>query len=178
MGGIATLVANSHKQNTTKVGEGFNNDEYIIVRLDHVNPPLNIINWYGEQESRNSNEDILLSWCRLRKDMEAIEDRGEATILIGDMNRAAGDDKWGITGNKTNISYGGKLIRNLLETEDYILLNNLDIVEGGPWTWVSRADSGVRSCLDLAVISRNLLPFVSKVVVDSERRFTYTFQGD
>ena len=104
--------------------------------------------------------------------MEVIEDRGEATILIGDMNRAVGEGKWGVKGNKTNISYGGKLLRDLLETEEYILLNNLDIVEGGPWTWVSRANQGVRSCLDLAVISRNLLPFVSKVIVDREQRFT------
>ena len=63
--------------------------------------------------------------------MEVIEDRGEATILIGDMNRAVGEGKWGVKGNKTNISYGGKLLRDLLETEEYILLNNLDIVEGG-----------------------------------------------
>ena len=55
MGGIATLVADSLKQNTTKVGEGSDGDEYNIVRLDHINPPVNIINWYGEQESRTPN---------------------------------------------------------------------------------------------------------------------------
>ena len=74
MGGIATLVADTLKQNTTKVGEGSNGDEYIIVRLDHIIPPGNIINWYGEFESRTPNDDILHSWWRLRKDMEAIEE--------------------------------------------------------------------------------------------------------
>ena len=44
------------------------------------------------------------------------------------MNRAVGDDKWGVKGNKQTISYGGKLVRDLLENEEYILLNNLDIV--------------------------------------------------
>ena len=73
------------------------------------------------------------------------------------------------------MSYGGQLVRDLLETEDYILLNNLNIVEGvdaGPWTWVNRAKEKVNSCLDLAIISRNLEPFVRKVIVDTARNFT------
>ena len=63
-------------------------------------------------------------------------------------------------------------MRELLETQEYFLLNNQSMVEGGPWTWFSRADSKVKSCLDLAVISRNLLPFVTKVVIDNQREFT------
>ena len=107
MGGIATLVANSHKQNNTKVGKGSKYDEYHIVRLDHIILPNNFINWFREQESRNTNEDIFHGGCSLGK-----EDQGEATILHSDMNIAVGDDKWGVNGNKTNISYGGKLGRS------------------------------------------------------------------
>ena len=88
MGGIATLVANKLKQNTTKVCEGTNGDEYNIIRLDHVKPALNIINYYGAQESRTAKEDIMQSWYRLMKDMRDIEGRGEACLLIGDLNRA------------------------------------------------------------------------------------------
>ena len=177
MGGIATLVSNNLKQNTTKVGEGIDKDEYNIVRLDHVNPPLNIVNFYGEQESRTPNDDILNSWYRLTKDLKEIEGRGEAFLLVGDFNRAVGDDEWGIKGNKSKVSFGGQLVRDMLETEGYILLNNLDIVEGGPWTWTSRANSNVKSCLDLGIISRNLLPFVDKVVVDKEQRFSHQEKG-
>ena len=36
----------------------------------------------------------------------------------------------GIKGNKPNISFGGQLVRDLLEQEEYILLNNLDMIEG------------------------------------------------
>jgi hypothetical protein len=170
--GVATLVSNKLKQNTTKVGEGKSGDEYNIVRLDHVQPPLNIINYYGAQESRSANEDILKSWCRLRKDMGDIDRRGEACLLIGDLNRAVGSGNWGVEGNKDTISYGGQLVRDLLETEDYTLLNNLDLVEGGPWTWTSRSNPKIKSCLDLGIISRNLLPFVHRVIVDEEQKFT------
>ena len=91
--------------------------------------------------------------------MRDIEDRGEACLLIGDLNRAVGAEPWGIKGNKTNISFGGQLVRDLLEQEEYILLNNLDLIEGGPWTWVSRSDPGIKSCLDLAIISDLVLAF-------------------
>ena len=65
MDGVATLVSDYLKENTTKVGEGKEGDEYTIIQLDHLKVP----------------------------------------------------------------------IRDLLETKEYILLNNLDLVEGGPWTW-------------------------------------------
>jgi hypothetical protein len=172
MGGVATLVSNDLKQNTTKVGEGTLDDEYNIVRLDHVKPPVNVINYYGEQESRTPNDDILKSWYRLVKEIKDIEGRGEAFLLIGDFNRAVGGGKWGIEGNKCKVSFGGQLVRDLLENEGYILLNSLDLVEGGPWTWCSQSDPNVKSCLDLGIISRNLLPYVYKIVVDKEQKFT------
>jgi hypothetical protein len=137
MGVVATLVIDHLKQNPTKVGEGKEKDEYIIIRFDHVKPPINIINWYGQQESRTDKEDILQSWSRLKNELNSIENRGEGCLLIGDMNRAVGDGKWGVQGNKPNVSYGGRLMRDLLESEEYILLNNLSLVEGvdnGPWT--------------------------------------------
>ena len=51
-GGIATLIANHLRQNTVKAGEGSDGDEYLITRLNHVRPTLNIVNIYGENESR------------------------------------------------------------------------------------------------------------------------------
>ena len=49
MGGVATFVMNEVKANTLKVKEGEDDEEYLIIRLDHVNPPINIINVYGAQ---------------------------------------------------------------------------------------------------------------------------------
>ena len=66
------------------MAEGQEEDEYIITRLDHVFPPLNIVNIYGQQESRSSKEEILKSWMRLREDLLQIECSGEAVLLIGD----------------------------------------------------------------------------------------------
>ena len=54
---------------------------------------------------------------------------------------------------------------------EYVILNNLALVEGGPLTREDPADGGL-SCLDLAIGSKNLEPYLEKMVVDSARKFT------
>ena len=68
------------------------------------------------------------------------------------------------------MSYGGGLIRDLISTGKYFLLNNLDLARGGPWTRVCPA-TGSQSCLDLAIGSTNLLPYVRMVTIDSEQKY-------
>ena len=70
----------------------------------------------------------------------------------------------------TAVSYGGQLIRDMVKDRNYITINNL--AEGGPWTWVQRGKESVRSCLDLAYASQNLLPFIKCMVIDKDRKFT------
>ena len=172
MGGVSTSVTNNLKQNTVKVGEGRDNDEYLITRLDHCDPPLNIINMYGNQECRARKDDILEGWARLIKDVREIECRGEFCLLMGDLNRKIGNDDLGIKGNDDKISFGGQLVRQLLEGGEYVQLNNLDIVVGGPYTWQDPADGSRKTCLDLVIGSAGLVPYVSKIEIDSERKFT------
>ena len=44
MGGVATCVKNYLKPHTVKVMEGEDDDEFLIARLSHINPPLNVVN--------------------------------------------------------------------------------------------------------------------------------------
>ena len=76
-GGVATVIANHLKHKTMKVAEGENEDDYIITRLDNALPAINIVNIYGTQESRTSNDEIEKSWYRLLKDIKEIENRQE-----------------------------------------------------------------------------------------------------
>ena len=41
-GGIATLIANAIKHHATKVVKNNDNEEYLIVRLEHVKPALTL----------------------------------------------------------------------------------------------------------------------------------------
>ena len=162
MGGVATAVKSYLKQHTVKVTEGENEDEYLITRLGHLNPPLNIVNIYGGIESRIGNQEILESWGRIKLELDKIKNRNESCLLIGDFNRAIGAGRLAVQENKTKVSYGGKLILELLETGEYILGNGTNKVEGGPWTWVSRADSEVKSCIDLVIMSADLAPYLKE----------------
>jgi hypothetical protein len=150
------------------VGEGREGDEYIITRLGHVQPAVNIVNIYGENEKRAGEPRILESWLRLKEDLDGIQGRGEQIVLIGDMNRAVGADRWGIPGNRETVSPGGRLIREqLLQGGEFTLLNSLELVEGGPHTWVQAGKEEVKSCLDLVIVSTALVPFVERVMIDT-----------
>ena len=91
---------------------------------------------------------------------------------MGDVNRAIGNDEFGIKDNKSKTSRGGRLIRNFLMMKSYTVLNNLDSAKDGPWTWVDRQNNKIKSCLDLVIVSDCLVPYVSLIWVDRERKCT------
>ena len=118
-----------------------------------------------------SRQEILGNWIRLKKDLDNIRDREEGCILIGDWNRALGDGETGVKGNNPKFSYGGQLMKQLFQEEEYFLLNGSQLAQGGPWTWVSRADPKIRSCINLVAVSPNLKKYISSLEVDSSRNF-------
>ena len=65
-GGVATLVGNHLRHNLTKVCEGKQGDEYLVMRLGHTQPAVNIINLYGGNENRLGEKKIRESWDRLK----------------------------------------------------------------------------------------------------------------
>ena len=42
--------------------------------------------------------------------------------------------EFGVSGNHEKVSYGGKLVHQLLATKEYLLLNNTEKCKGGPFT--------------------------------------------
>ena len=171
MGGVATAVKNSINKNAVKIKEGEKDDEYMITRLGHTNPAINIINVYGGIEERMEDQEVIENWGRLKRDLEDIQSRNESMIMLGDFNRAIGAGEQGVEGNKPKVSKGGKLIRELLEEGEYILANNSKKASGGPWTLVCRGDGNVKSCLDLVIISADLEPFLHSLEIDTKFEF-------
>ena len=168
-GGIASVVAHQYKNSTTQAGEGEGNDEYLITRIECFSPALNIINCYGEQR-KTQKEEVEDKWRRLRKEMEGIRAKNEFCLLSGDLNKLVGCGEWGVPDNHPEVSFGGKLLRDLLSTGNWFLVNALGetVVTGGPFTRQDPA-TGNKSCLDLFVVSADLLPYVDKLVIDSQR---------
>ena len=106
------------RPHTVRVAEGREGDEYIISRFDHISPPVNIVNIYGEQEKgdkeHGKKEKIMESWNRLMQDIKEKENRKEHVLILGDLNRKVGTGELGVEGNNSNISFGGQLARDLL----------------------------------------------------------------
>ena len=130
MGGVAICV--HLKSHTVKVTEREDNNKFAITKLSHINPSLNIVNIYGAIKSRTNTQEIIESWDRIKIELDKINDRIELCLLIGDFNRALGAGWFGIEGNKPNVSHGGKLVLELLESGEYKLGNSSDKVAGGP----------------------------------------------
>ena len=163
-GGVATSVSQEDSNHTLKVKDGPENDEYIITRHSQFNVPINIVNVYGETENRTKNSVVEDRWYRIVTELKKIEFKGEFAMLIGDMNKHVGDI---IKGNHTKISFGGQLIRELLKTKKYVLLNSTNKVKGGPFTRYNPAapeDDDSKSCLDLIIISKELLKYPRKTI--------------
>ena len=174
MGGVATFVRDQDKDNFVKIFEGIANDELLITRHSNFISPVNIINCYGEQESRYSNCEVEERWARLLKEIKKIEMRKESLCLIGDMNKHIGADDLGVSGNHEKITHRGQLIRDFLSSGDYICLNNSKKAVGGPFTrfdpcFPDKTEN--MSCLSLVFVSRDLEPFIEKLEIDSLRKF-------
>ena len=172
MGGIATCIANKEMANTVVMKYGEGDDEFIITRHSQFSVPINIINVYGEQESRVGNDEVEQRWSRIVNEIENIERRGEETILLGDLNKHVGEI---IPGNHKKCSFGGKLVKDLLNTDKFILANALKSVEGGPFTRYDPANpdnDDKKSCLDLIIMSKNLSKYVENLIIDKKLAFT------
>ena len=82
MGGIATSIDNKDAPNCLKVNEGSGDDEFIITRHSQFQVPINILNIYGETESRSSTNEIKDRWERIMAEVAKIEMKGEAAKLL------------------------------------------------------------------------------------------------
>ena len=109
MGGVATLVSNEVKSKALRVTEEEENDEFLVIRLGHVEPAVNIINVYGGIENRMTKQEVTENWVRMYKEITKIEERDEGVVLIGDMNCGIGNHNLGVKGNHPTVSYGGSL---------------------------------------------------------------------
>ena len=92
---------------------------------------------------------------------------------MGDLNKLVGSDELGIPGNHSEVSPGGRLLRGLVATKNWILVNGLgeNLVQGGPFTREDPATSK-KSSLDFFVVSENLRPHLSQMVIDSKREMS------
>ena len=129
-GGVATSFVNADAAHVLKIHEGTRN-ELLVTRINKFAFPINIVNLYGKQECRTSKNEIEDDWQEVLEVLGKIDALDEEVLFLGDMNRLVGNI---VKGNHDKVSFSGTLIRELLSSGNYKLLNASDKVENGPFT--------------------------------------------
>ena len=174
MGGVSISTKKAESQHVVKVKEGQNDDEFILVRNEKFKPAINVLTVYGEQENRTPKQIIVEKWGRLLEVIQGVLAKKESLVILGDMNKHIGSDHLGVAGNHDKVTYGGTLVRDLIENGDMILVNNTEKAEGGPFTRKDPSqpqDDNKKSCLDLALVSKDLFRYIDKLLIDKEEKF-------
>ena len=73
-GGVVTLVANEVKSQAIRGTEEEENDEFLLIRLGHVEPAVNVLNVYGGIETRMTKQEVTENWVRLKKEITKIKE--------------------------------------------------------------------------------------------------------
>ena len=87
------------------------------------------------------------SWTKTSKELRAIKARQECMLIFGDCNWAVGSSQNGVEDNKSEVSFGERLVRELIATGHYHMLLNTNQAEVGVMTIVCPA-TGNSSCLN------------------------------
>ena len=168
-GGIATCFQHHDRLHTLKSHDENEGHEMLVTRHNQFSVPINIINVYGQVESKCTSTVINEKWTALLEQVKKIESKGELLVMIGDLNTHVGDT---INGNKLKVSCRGMLVRQFLESGDYVLLNSTDKVKNGPFTRIDPSDATNQSALDLCIVSKELVGYVDSILIDNGRLFT------
>ena len=69
-----------------KVEKGVGNNENSVTRHDQFKVPINLINFYGQQECRHPKDYIEGHWNEILAVISKFEARNEMVVLAGDAN--------------------------------------------------------------------------------------------
>ena len=146
-GGIAIFVEQKHANNTVVLETGVENDEeFVVVKINTVSPPLVIMAIYGPQ-SNNKKAQIESLWSKYVGLWKKYTDLGWNLIIAGDLNAAIGNS-CGLTNNDPSVNRAGELIIKAVQDLNLTVLNSMD--KDDQRTHIDRSSDSSR-CLDYVI---------------------------
>ena len=164
--GLSIYVRNNLKGHVLRVP-----DEDPDLEMDHLIikntvPHIHLFGVYLDGEAKLSNEKTEKIWSRLRSLIENAIENQEGIILMGDLNRP-------ISNAQSKMQYGTQLLEDWLKEGLVQLLNDRSIP-----TRYDPKPPHKGSVLDLGIVSKNMISFVTRFEVDSKREWTpFYFKG-
>ena len=158
--------------NPVLVRKGSDEVEAITIDIFVRNMSIRCVAAYGCQETSNVDKKHAF-WSYLEEEVIAAKNAGSGFILQFDGNLWAGPDI--IPGDPRPQNNNGRIFQQFLErNKNLSVVNALPICEG--LITRSRVKNGVeeQSILDFFVVCSRVLPFVSRMVVDSDKKHILT----
>ena len=117
-------------------------------------------------------DEVKEEWNEIMKEVAKIKAKGEQLVLVGDLNAHTGNI---VEGNHSRVTARGKLVCELVESGEVVLVNSLDVVKGGPFTRYdpkSPNETEKKSLLDYIIVSANLVKYIDSLEIDSKLGWT------
>ena len=129
---------------------------------------IRIINGYGPQEHDDTST-ILSFWHELEAEVIKAKDENRDILVQMDANAKLGSEI--VKGDPHKMSGNGKLMHDLLERQDLIVVNSLDICKGTITRERVTENMSEKSVIDYIIVSRGLLEFLLEMIVDEDKEY-------
>ena len=154
------------------ISEGDDEIEILVVEGHINNQKIRFINCYGPQENDNHRSNLF--YARLSKEIAASEVAGCSTFVEMDANSKLGREYIKNDPSEKPTPNGKILIELLSQNDNIFLLNGSKFCEGTITRSRKVGDKVEKSVIDFALMSTDLLPHISRMIIDEERNFSLT----
>ena len=168
--GGGLVIGIKEEFNPVLISEGDDLCELITVEASVNNHEIRFITAYGPQETdKNRKYDF---FSKLNEEICAAELAGKSVYIEMDANSKVGSEH--IKGDPCEKpTENGKLLLDILEQhENLILLNSTNLCEGVITRNRTANDNIEKSVIDFVIISGDLLPLVTSMIIDENREFS------
>ena len=142
--------------------------ELMTVEVKVGSENIRIINGYGPQEHDDTST-ILSFWHELEAEVIKAKDENRDILVQMDANAKLGSEI--VKGDPHKMSGNGKLMQDLLERQDLIVVNSLDICKGTITRERVTENMSEKSVIDYIIVSRGLLEFLLEMIVDEDKEY-------
>ena len=166
-GGLLTAV---HKSlNPVSIGDDVD-EEVLVVQAELLDKKVRFINAYGPQEDEVEKSKAFFS--KLDEEIKSAKVAGSFICIEMDANSKLGSSV--IPGDPKCQTKNGKLLLNVIEDNNMIVVNGTDMCKGVITRYRKTTVRIEESVLDFFIVCENFLTFVTEMIVDEARRFPLT----
>ena len=145
--------------------------EILTIQITISGNKVRLINAYGPQEPvEGFSSDSLSFWSQLESEVMSALDNNCLVFIEMDANAKIGDII--IKDNlQPSISNNGRLLLNMTERHNLVIVNSLEICQGKITRERIFENRTERSILDYVIVCQNMLKFVASMNIDEARAY-------